>query len=276
MDAVKAMEWLSKAAEGGYSEALYDLGYIYEEGKDSWEGLKGIPQDLKKAEEFYLKAAERGSVSAARALVYMYQDRGEKKKAADFSFRVAELGDASYFGSAHFQMGVLYVKGEDGVKKDYNKAIESFLKAVESGGKLGYGAAEFNLGLIYFYGYGVKKDRKTAAEWMIKAAEHHELDAQVNLGYMYEHAEGVERDYLKAKEWYEKAAKRGAATAQYNLGVLYMNGSFGKADNLLGCAWVYISKNHNNKFCDPAYSNVSEEEVLKMVRKIKEENPMIK
>ena len=57
----KALPLLQKAANAGNTEAMYNLGYLYELGQ-------GVAQDFGKAYEWYQKAANAGDTDAKKAL----------------------------------------------------------------------------------------------------------------------------------------------------------------------------------------------------------------
>ena len=67
-DNARAVEWYTRAAEAGYAEAQYNLGYMYEQGR-------GVPQDYAKAVEWYRKAADNGEAAAMYSMGLMY-DQG--------------------------------------------------------------------------------------------------------------------------------------------------------------------------------------------------------
>jgi TPR repeat protein len=52
--------WLNESAEGGYSEALKNLGYVYNYGNNAF----GIGMDLQKAANYYKLAAQKGDKDA--------------------------------------------------------------------------------------------------------------------------------------------------------------------------------------------------------------------
>ena len=54
-----------------------------------------------------------------------------------------------------------------------------------------------------------QKDDKKAFEWINKAAEKNNADAQYFLGSMYQSGEGVAKDKRKALEWLNKSAQQG-------------------------------------------------------------------
>lgn len=84
--------------------------------------------------------------------------------------------------------------------------------------------AEVNLSLAYYYGRGVPRDYRAAAEWLRRAAKRGNAHAQNDLGVAYVNGQGVPQDYHEATVWFAKAAEQGNASAQGNLGVAYENG----------------------------------------------------
>ena len=84
--------------------------------------------------------------------------------------------------------------------------------------------AQFNLGFMYAKGQGVRQDYQKALEWYEKAANQGDTKAQYNLGFMFNKGQGLRQDYRKAAEWYEKAANQGHTKAQFNLGIMFDKG----------------------------------------------------
>ena len=74
--------------------------------------------------------------------------------------------------------------------------------------------------VCYECGEGVRKNYKKAVEWYIKAAEHGVPEAMYNLVCFYEYGHGVKKDSAKALEWCIKAAEHGADKAQKYLAEL--------------------------------------------------------
>ena len=60
------MQWYTRAAEQGYAEAQYNLGYMYEQGR-------GVAQDYTQAVDWYRKAAEQNEAAAQYSLGLMYE-----------------------------------------------------------------------------------------------------------------------------------------------------------------------------------------------------------
>ena len=60
-----------KKAKAGDHDAQYNLGIMYAEGQ-------GVPQDYKKAAEWFTRAADQGEALAQTSLGVMY-DKGDRK-----------------------------------------------------------------------------------------------------------------------------------------------------------------------------------------------------
>jgi TPR repeat protein len=98
--------------------------------------------------------------------------------------------------------------------------------------------------MIQLYSYhwearGVSGNRTKAMEWLKKAADGENAQAQYLMGYQCETVEwvgeGKERhltkpDWQGALRWYGRAAEQGWAMAKYNLGLLYLAGEAVEVD----------------------------------------------
>ena len=92
-------------------------------------------------------------------------------------------------------MGECY-KNDEGVCRDFVKAVEYYRKAAEQG----YMEAQYELGRCYEIGLGLPSDRYQASKWYLKAAERGHAEAQYYLGKYYENLENWEM----AIKWYQK------------------------------------------------------------------------
>jgi hypothetical protein len=135
-----------------------------------------------------------------------------------------------------YNLGVRYAFGT-GVKQDYKKAAELFLKAAMQG----LPDAQYNLGALYDNGLGVPKDPVRAVIWYHSAAEQSHPSAQLNLGLAYANGTGVAQDYAESARWFRRAADQGVVTAQYNLAALYANGRGVEQSNVDAYAWFDIA-----------------------------------
>ncbi|WP_429952364.1 tetratricopeptide repeat protein [Aeromonas veronii] len=208
-----AIEWYSKAAEQGYTDAQFNLGLMYEAGR-------GVVQSDHKAVEWYHKAAQQGDAEAQFCLGVMYQKgKGVEQSnstAVEWYHKAAQQGDVE----AQYYLGLMYQRGE-GVEQSDSSAIEWFSKAAEQGDT----DAQFTLGMMYDEGRGVVQSHSMAVEYYHKAAEKGHSGAQFKLGLKYHQGLGVaQRDSTAAVEWYHKASEQGFARAQCNLALMYMSG----------------------------------------------------
>jgi len=138
------------------SNAMYNLGHIYEHGV-------GVQQDYSKAKQLYEKAIELENSNAMNNLGYMYFiGKGVQKdynKAKQLYEKAIELGNSNAMNN----LGYMYEHGP-GVQQDYNKAKQLFEKAIE----LGNSMAMYNLGCMYRNGRGVQQDYNKALRLYIQ------------------------------------------------------------------------------------------------------------
>lgn len=113
-------------------------------------------------------------------------------------------------------LGLCYERG-DGVKKDFEKAVDWYKKGAYSEDAV----AMWHMGLCYEHGKGVEKSFTIAVEWYEKAAEKGYPMALTRLGKCYELGLGAIKDNEKAIAMFQKAANQGDLEAQQRLGVCY-------------------------------------------------------
>ena len=149
-DLPKAVELYSKAAEGGHVLAMYKLAGCYELGR-------GTERDEKKAEELYRKAAEQKLDIAALRLGQLLLRRGGKaaKEANKWLAQAAEQGNVV----AKYTLGLCYLKGKGGVKKNMQRAQSLFTEAAA----LCDICSKYELGFAAYFAKGSGKDKKTTA-----------------------------------------------------------------------------------------------------------------
>ena len=117
---------------------------------------EGVGKDLKKAEEWYRKAAEQGHAGAQFHLGFLYQhDRNDSAEAAKWYRKAADQG----YARAEVSLAVMHAEG-DGVPKDYGRAIALLRSAAAKGDEYG----ESLLGRMYYDGKGVPRDCAEAAK----------------------------------------------------------------------------------------------------------------
>ncbi|RXJ89488.1 hypothetical protein CRV01_08405 [Arcobacter sp. CECT 8983] len=230
-----------------YMKRLYELrktprdyasmGWAYAYGK-------GVKKDLKKAEEYYFQAAQKGYTSAYYNLAWLYYRNKENKdrdiirldykKAKEY----LELGAKNYNYPSINLLGVFYKDGL-GVKKDMQKAVRLFEKAAR------YDKYAANHLANY---YRDKKDYKSAMKYYEYAKSKGDASAQIELGILYEKGQGTKKDIEKALKYYKDAFKNYRDDSQkdiaaYNIGLIYHYGKGGMKKDLEKAKYWYSSSN---------------------------------
>lgn len=250
-----ALKWYDQAVTSGNSDAMNNLGTMYQYGQ-------GIPQNLEKARRLYEKAVRLDNARAMLNLGEMYKlgqgvPRDNYKATALFK-QAASLGDL--YGLA--SLALAYEKG-DGIVKNLTLAREYYEKAsaanhtgalvnlghmykngdggpknielardcYEKAANLGEAGAMFNLGLLYQQELRTPENVQVAIKCYERAAEAGYVGALISLGVMYQNGDGVSQDLDYAYSLYVQAAKNGDASAKFNLGIMYQKG-LGVSTNL--------------------------------------------
>ena len=113
-------EWQGPAAKGD-ADAQYNMGQAYKWGK-------GLPQDLKKAELYYGKAAAQGHMRASDEYGLILFDRGEHAQALPYVRQASERGDPR----AQYLIAIAHFNG-DLMPKDWVRAYALMSLARGSG-----------------------------------------------------------------------------------------------------------------------------------------------
>src|SRR5690349_13474732 len=102
-------EWEGLAAAGD-PDAMFNLGQAYRLGR-------GVPTDLKRAEDLYAGAAAKGHLQAADTYGLMLFQDGRREAALPYVRDAARRGDAR----SQYLLGIAYFNG-DLVEKDWTRA----------------------------------------------------------------------------------------------------------------------------------------------------------
>jgi TPR repeat protein len=97
--------------------------------------------------------------------------------------------------------------------------------------------AQFHIGVRFLQGNGVDADPAEAARWLRLAAEQDHAIAQRLLGDAYAEGRGVAADPVESTEWYRAAAEQGDVDAQVELALRYANGSGVAVDTAEAARW---------------------------------------
>lgn len=255
-DYAKSLELFKKMARANQPFAMYQVGYMYEQGH-------GVAINNKIATEWYIKAANAGDATAQMSLAQAYLKGSELPKNNELAFtwmsKAAEQGEAN----AQFQLGQMYEQGV-GTTADLAKSLFWTRKSAFAG----VANAQYAMGVLYENGQGVSKDENQARMWYTRSAQQNNVKAQTNLASLLLRNRKSGNDELvqeaffwfgkaaqqndlialtsladmlldpnkdaaqnkEAFKYYEKAALLGDAKGQFSLGYMYENG-MGVAQN---------------------------------------------
>lgn len=116
-----AVKMIIKSAKGGYAPALFNLGYYHETGTE-------LAKNLKKAREYYERAAAAGDKDAELRLIILSISDGAAEEAIGKFRARAEAGDLY----ARYDLAVCYEIGK-GVEQDMYKAVELYEQCANAG-----------------------------------------------------------------------------------------------------------------------------------------------
>lgn len=243
----KALVLYEKAAKHKNANAYYQIGTMLRD-KNIVDSV-----DYDKALECFEKAVLLGKKEANYEIgSYWQQMTGNIEKA--MSYYEKDAGENSKF--SFYNMGMIYKLGLGGIESDSIK----YMTYIKHAAEMGAPHAEYEYGIILLEGILLKKDVKSAVEWLEKAylhkswhagsilsemyykgteiprdmekgfnilrtcAENGYKDCYSLLGAKYALGEGVVRDYDQSFFWFNKSAELGYLNGMYNLGLSYVNG----------------------------------------------------
>jgi TPR repeat protein len=127
-----------------------------------------LDQDLERAEQMLLLAAEAGDISSQRALASEYISGRRLKRDAAVALHWLKAAEQNKNGAkeiSQYQLGLFYESGTDDAP-NYQEAINWHRKAAD----LGEYRSQKRLGEIYEFGQGVPKDYVQAYKWYLLSA----------------------------------------------------------------------------------------------------------
>lgn len=153
-DFEKAVTYFSVGDQLDNPEASFSLGALYMTGR-------GVEQDIGRAIELYMKAADAGYRPAQVTLAFLFSDgsiiQPSENLALHYAMEAAEANDVE----AQILLASWYENGTFG-PKDINEAVKWYQKAAKNGDM----NAKTALAVIYHNGAkGIKKNIYTAKRW---------------------------------------------------------------------------------------------------------------
>ena len=199
-DVEKALSWLLKAADQSDSNALCNLGIVFDTG---FFGTR--PPDAIEALKWFRRAASQGHDEAQYNLGVAYAEgkgvTSDRARAIRWWREAAEAGNAR----AQYNIAVSYSNGE-GVARDDAQAVAWWSKAAMPPNP----AAESQRSWISVpNGTVVRKGLGDSGR-----GEHGNADAQYHLARMYALGRGVDRNNARSAEWLRRAAEQGHSGAR--------------------------------------------------------------
>ena len=213
-NAGKALKYYKQAFEKGFISPYGNgIAKLYQRGRI-------VKHNGKKAAEWYMKSAAKGSGVDMEALCYLYYKMDylvptDEEKSFYWCKKAANNGVKGVW----MTLGSYYMNGT-GTRRDMNEAVYWFSRVTKERANLQIAGW---LGDAYYYGKGLPKDRKQSFYWYktIENIPPRDLEGyreahriQYNIGMMYGYGIGTLKDLKKAKYWIKKAHDNNFEDAQ--------------------------------------------------------------
>jgi len=220
----KAKEHFQQASDMGLIEALHRLGSVYH--------LKKNDEADKLAYECYIKAAGRGHVRSQHCvgLSYWY-GKGvpqDLKKATEYFFLAAEQDYA--YSQCH--LGEMYLKGTGWNKeRDCTKGINLLILAANQG----FDKAQDKLAQHLWSDSLSQADQQTLFQYYQRVVPKGNARDEWCLGMIYVGGRGTAVDFPNAFKYFKSSAEKGHKEASWSLGSCYLNGWGSPVDKAMAC-----------------------------------------
>jgi TPR repeat protein len=245
-DKKEGANYLLKAAEADFPQAMYYVGNCYMNGD-------GLTKNAEQALKWYKLAAGKNNAHAQWSLaqcyrtgkgttvnydqaLYWYAESLSKGYGRTFKQLITDSIPNSPFATYAKGMKAYYDKDYDAALKYFKvvekakitdgKVMEAIIFAnsayakcnLKKSTKLFKEAAKTNaqamylLGMLYEAGKGVEQNMTTTVDYISKSAELGYSNAECALADMYYEGRGVDQNYATAVVWYTKADEQGQLT----------------------------------------------------------------
>lgn len=214
-DPVHAVVLYKRAAEGGDSRGMNNLGLAY------FAGIGGLAQDTGKALDWYRRAAAIGNPYSMTHIGNAYASgKGVRRDDAEAVkwYQKAVAGGGAF---GMWKLADMYLAGRGGLNRDYGKAADLYRRAADKGESAGFNG----LAVLHLNGWGVVKDDTMAVQMYRKSMDLDDPRGIAGTALMHQLGRGgVTQDLAKARELYERAAARNDNMALNNIAFFYLNG----------------------------------------------------
>ncbi|KAK8834492.1 hypothetical protein M9Y10_027676 [Tritrichomonas musculus] len=230
----KSIHYFSMAANSNHSESQYVLGTIYSSGLY-------FSGNINKAIFYFQLAANQNHLEAQFSLGIIYLTKDYNVQDIDKAIQYLSIAADQNHSEAQYFLGVIYASGEV-VQRDINKSI-NYLSLAANQNHL---EAQFSLGIICFTKDYNVQDIDKAIQYLSIAANRNHSEAQYFLGVIYETGECTHQDIDKSIFYYSLAANQGYSAAQNDLGVLYLEAKYVKRDIQKAIHYFTLAVKQNN------------------------------
>ena len=205
-DPEQSAEWLTKAAQGGDSHAMLQLGLHYSNGN-------GLEQDFEKAFAWIKKAYESNNVESGLALADCYLRGLGTEQNPKEGIRLLQISIDANDARAMNMLGGYYKTTAAGENATYDKATDLFQRAAN----LNHPAAFSSLGIMHGAGHGSLEPNpsKAVSIWKM-GVEKGDIPSMYYYGNVIYSGEykGVEQNEKEGLKNIRRAAEAGFSPAQ--------------------------------------------------------------
>ena len=127
----------------------------------------GVKKNIKKSEEWLIKASGNGNSRAQNDLAMIYKNSESKPVDCDKILGLLNKSAEQGYELAYLNIGNFYSEGEC-LNRNMSKAVDWWEKAAAKGNA----QAEFNLYVSYNYGTGVSVNQYTASVYLRQSCLH--------------------------------------------------------------------------------------------------------
>ncbi|KAF0716619.1 Aste57867_2748 [Aphanomyces stellatus] len=188
-----ARHWFRQAADRGVAEAQSNLAYMMIHGE-------GGPADVIEAEKLLKLAAAQGLPGALSQLQDLLRSCKKDARSMDSSSQVVNALAQQNDKEALFLLGINYLEGVEGFKKNSSKAVTNLKKATE----LGQVDAPFVLGQLLLE---LKREREGFVYIQQAAKIYGEPRAMKLYGILLANGHGCEPNPAQAKRWLARSGQ---------------------------------------------------------------------
>jgi len=224
-DQVAGLKWIKLSADKESKYGMAHLARIYR------YGFGGETKNLKKAEELFLKSANKLHAYAIDQYVNMLRKRMSSKKAKHTMYPIYEKASLAGMEKYMARYGSVMMSLRDANGKLRKR---EGLEWIKKGADAGYEDAYVSLADLYRTGGSIKKDTVKAVKYHTLAAEKGNVTSMTNLGNIYGSGrDKVKQDVDLSFKFYKMAADLDYPRACYRIAYSYMNGKGTDVDHKL-------------------------------------------